>query len=107
MSIRPFDWRDLPALHHHRKNSIFLYSAQALTRGPGLFKGTLLSCITPAMGIFTSVAPKNGSTGTVIIGQIFHIAGSPFAQLTFLAPDTALNSPAVLALLDHLASKAG
>jgi hypothetical protein len=107
MTIRPFDWRDLPALYRYRNQSVFLYSALVLTRGPLLMPGALLSSLMPAMGIFTSVSSKNGDTDQALIGQILHIPGSQFAQLTFLAPDAALESGAILPLLDYLASQAG
>jgi hypothetical protein len=107
MSIRSFDWRDLPALHRYKRRSVFLHSALVLTRGPLMISGALLSSLTPAMGIFTAVSTRNGRSDEVIIGQMIHMPGAPFAQLTFLAPDAALDSSAILSLLDHLASQAG
>ena len=107
MSIRSFDWRDVPTLNRYKQRSVFLHSALVLTRGPLLISGALLSSLMPAMGIFTSVSTKNGTSDQVIIGQMIHMPGAPFAQLTFLAPDAALESSAILSLLDHLASQAG
>lgn len=107
MSIRPFDWRDLPALHRHRKNSVYLHSALVLTRGPMLISGALLSSFMPAMGIFTTVATKNGVSDEVLIGQMIHLASTPSAQLTFLAPEAALDSGSILRLLDAMAAQAG
>jgi hypothetical protein len=107
MAIRSFDWRDLPALHRYRQRCVFLHSALLLTRGPLMISGALLSSLTPAMGIFTCVSTKNGSSDQVIIGQMIHMPGTPFAQLTFLAPESALDTPVILSLLDHLATQAG
>jgi len=97
MSIRPFDWRDLPALHRYRKQSVFLKQ---------LFSSAILSSLTPAVGIFTAVGVRNGDTDDVLIGQITHTPGAQMAHLTFLAPDAALHSAALPALLDHLSSQA-
>jgi len=105
--IRPFDWRDLPALHRYRRHSIFLHSSLLLTRGPLLFSGALLSSLTPAAGIFTSVCISDGETDQVIIGQIIHPPSSQCAQLTFLAPDDALDSGELPSLLDHLIAQMG
>ena len=41
MSIRPFDWRDLPTLLRYRDQSVFLNSALFLTRGPSLLTRAL------------------------------------------------------------------
>ncbi len=106
MTIRPFDWRDLPALHRYRHQSVFLNTSLLLTRGPLLIPGALLSSLAPAMGVFTSVSVENEDTYHVIIGQIIHTAGTQCAQLTFLAPDEALESDRVPPLLDHLSVQA-
>jgi hypothetical protein len=90
MSIRAFDWRDLPALHRYRRQSVFLNSALLYTRGPMMFQGAMLSSLSQATGIFTSVSTKNGDTRHVLIGQAVHSAGSQIAQLTFLCPDEAM-----------------
>ena len=105
MSIRPFDWRDLPALHRYRHSSVFMHSSLLLTRGPMLIPGALLSFFTPAMGIFTSISNHNGDTDQTLIGQIIHAADSQYAQLTFLAPESALDSDGLPPLIDSLASR--
>ena len=107
MTIRPFDWRDLPALHRYRRHCVFLHSALVLTRGPLMFSGALLSSLSPAMGIFTIVSTKNGSNDQLLIGQMIHQPNNPFAQLTFLAPDAALDTGSILDLLDQMAAQAG
>lgn len=105
MSIRPFDWRDLPALHRYRNESVFLNSSMVLTRGPTLIPGALLSSFPSATGVLTSVSVNNGDTDQTLIGQAIHTAGSQCAQMAFLAPDSALDSEAIPALLDHLSNR--
>jgi hypothetical protein len=106
MAIRPFDWRDLPALHRYRRQSVFLNSALLYTRGPMMFPGAVISSLTQATGIFTSVSTRNGDTSHVLIGQAIHSPGAQIAQLTFLCPDEAMRSAALPALLDHLSVQA-
>jgi hypothetical protein len=77
-----------------------------LTRGQLSIPGAMLSFITPGMGIITSVSTRNGDD-QALIGQVIHLPGSQFAQITFLAPDTDLDSPALLALLDYMAGQVG
>jgi hypothetical protein len=106
MSVRPFDWRDLSALHRYRKQSVFLNSALVLTRGPMLFSGALLSFITPAAGIYTSVSTKNDGENRVLIGQIIHYPlSSQTAQLTFLAPADVVDEADLHALMEHLSTQ--
>jgi hypothetical protein len=122
MIVRPFDWRDIPALQRYRQSSVFLDSALLFTRGPLSVPGALLSYLAPSMGIFTGAVDGNGEgeqpmvehpmtgqpiIGQPIIGQFIHPLGSPFAHLTFLAPDTALETTAVSALLDYLVTLSG
>jgi hypothetical protein len=107
MKIRAFDWRDLPALQRSRGQSVYLHSSLLLTRGPLLVSGALLSTLVPSMGVYTSVgAAEDGKTELPLIGQIIHIPGAQAAQLTFLAPHTAIESSSLPGLLDHLAGQA-
>jgi len=105
MSIRPFDWRDLPALHRYRNQSVFLHSSLVLTRGPMLLSGAILSALAPSMGINTTVSTRNGDNQT-LIGQTIQTPGSQNAQLTFLAPEEALRSIDFSPLLDYLCAQA-
>jgi hypothetical protein len=106
MSIRPLDWRDIPALHRYRRQGVFLDNALLLTRGSHMFAGSILSFLTPASGIFTSVSTNNGDTKHVLIGQFIHPQGEQTAHLTFLAPEEALESSSLPELLDHLSVQA-
>jgi hypothetical protein len=107
MTVRPFDWRDFPALHRCRFQSIYLDSARALTRGPQLLPGALLSYLAPATGVFTCVLDEGASVEAPIMGQFTHALGSQFARLAFLTPETALESASVTTLLEHMAALSG
>ena len=107
MNVRPFDWRDIPALNRSQQDSVFLDSALLLTRGPLLVPGALLSYLAPAMGVFTGVVENNAPNGAHLMGQIIHLPGSPFAHLTFMAPSAALSQPPVSALTEYLVTIAG
>ena len=102
MNIRPFDWRDLPALHRYRKKSVYLHSSLRLTRGVRLLSGAILSSFASPTGTFTSVSLNNGDTEDELIGQITHPSGSQLAYLTFLTPDRALGSDGLSGLLEQL-----
>ncbi|HUV92230.1 MAG TPA: hypothetical protein VMV80_04010, partial [Anaerolineales bacterium] len=68
MKVRPFEWRDLPILHRHRHQSIFLDSALVLTRGSLLVPGALLSYLVPTMGVFTYVSNGGSQEDPLLIG---------------------------------------
>lgn len=107
MAVRAFDWRDLGSLHYFRNQSVFLDSSLVLTRGPLLVPGALLSFLAPGMGVFTAVSQADTRDEGSVYGQIIHLLGSPFAQLTFVTPQEALNSPNLAELLDYLVAIAG
>ena len=107
MTIRPFDWRDIQVLYRFRQQSVFLYSALVLTRGPMLVPGALLSYLAPSTGIFTATRKRSARSDTPIIGQTIQLPGSQFAHLTFLTPDSALNDNPLGSLIDYLAVQAG
>jgi len=106
MTVRHFDWRDLVGLHRWRHESVFMDSTLVLTRGPRLLSGALLSYLAPTTGIFTGVSDA-ADLGHPVIGQVMHFLGSSSAHLTFVTPDGGLESPALLELLDHLATLCG
>lgn len=108
MSIRPFDWRDLPKLYNYRKKGLFLDKTLVLTRGSILVPaGAILSYFAPATGIFTYLSSNNGNPNQPLIGQVIHEHKTPHARLSFLAPETALDSPAFSALIEHMISRVG
>jgi hypothetical protein len=106
MSVRLFDWRDLPALYNYRNKSVFLHSSLVLTRGSWTISGALLSSFAPTAGISTYVSVDNGDTDHKLIGQTIQTPGSQIAQLTFLAPEEALDSGALPGLLEYLSGQA-
>lgn len=106
MNVRPFDWRDIPALHRHRNDGVFLDSVLFLTRGPMMVTGVLLSTLAPTSGIFTSVLNGDDGQGP-LIGQFIHSQNSQFARLSFLTPQTALESHDVTMLMDFMVVVSG
>ena len=70
MGVRLFDWSDLPALHHYRKDGVFLDSALLLTRGPLVGPGGIVLLLAPSMGIFTCYSRKRVNTGPQRDGPI-------------------------------------
>lgn len=107
--IRPFELRDLPTLNRHRRQGLFLDSIPMLTRGRSLVPvGAALSPLAQATGVFTSVyRDETSPDGEVILGQAAHSSGSPVARLTFIAPDAAIASLALVPLLEHLIRQLG
>jgi len=108
MSIRPFDWHDLPLLYRYRQHGLFLDSTLAFTRGTVLVPtGALLAYFAPATGIFTYVGNPGGGDGPPLVGQVQHTAGAAFARMTFLAPEEVVHSVSLPALLDTITVEIG
>ncbi|RPI33181.1 MAG: hypothetical protein EHM70_06815 [Chloroflexota bacterium] len=109
MSVRPFDWRDLPALHRYRNQCLFLDSTRLLTQGPTLIPaGALFSYLAMAMGIFTFQSVTNGgSEKVVLLGQVVHPTGAACARLSFLTPASAVESASLPELVEHLTAAIG
>jgi hypothetical protein len=107
MSVRHFDWRDLLTLRRLRSQSVYLNSALVLTRGPMLVPGALFSVLAPSMGIFTYVLNGEAAGDPPVFGQFIHLMGSPLSHLTFLTPDAALDSTAVVSLMEHMIAQSG
>ncbi|HEX9617352.1 MAG TPA: hypothetical protein VGA03_08030 [Anaerolineales bacterium] len=108
MSVRLFDWRDLPVLLRYRRHGLYFDTASFLTRGPmRVPAGAMLSYLAPATGIFTYLATKRINNGFPILGQVTHRSGLPFARLSFLAPEAALESSALPELLEYMITQIG
>lgn len=104
MTTRSFEWRDILALHRYRNKSVYLHSSLIFTRGSWLISGALLSSLTSSMGLYTAVSTDKQYG--LLIGQILHMRGSQQAQLTFLAPEPALDVGSYSGLLDRLSGQA-
>jgi hypothetical protein len=108
MTVRAFDWRDLPVLLRYRHHGLFFDTASLLTRGPILVPaGAVLSYLAPATGIYTYLGSEDGNHREPLMGQIVHNFGSPFARLSFLAPEGALESAALPQMLEHMITQIG
>ncbi len=106
--IRTLSLLDLPTLHRYRARGVFLDSTMAFTWGGTLIPaGALLSYLAPATGVYTFLSKTDGHTDPPVIAQVIHNAHSPSARFSFLAPDSALDSPALPNLLDHVAAQVG
>jgi hypothetical protein len=108
MTVRPFDWRDLPALHRYRNQCIFLDSARFLTKGPTLIPArALFSYFALTTGIFMYQSSSNGSSENVLLGQVIHPSGIASARLAFLTPITALDTSSLPAFIEHVVKEIG
>lgn len=108
MKIRPFEWRDIPALHRYRRRGLFLDSRQLLTRGPVLVPaGAVLTSLASRTGIFTYLCEPGVQKGEPLIGQVTHNGGATFARLAFLAPETGVDAAGLPALFDQMAAEIG
>jgi hypothetical protein len=112
MSVRPFDWRDLLVLYRYRNRYVYLDTTRLLTQGPAFAPvGSIFSYFAPAFiqttGVYTLQSKDDGSSPQVIFGQATHVTGSPSAHLAFLAPETAVESPGLLPLLEQLTVEVG
>jgi hypothetical protein len=106
--IREFDFPDLITLARYRKRGLFLDSIPTLTWGrPMVPAAALLSPFSAAFGVFTAVLQEDDGDNESIIAQVSHPIDSPFAHFTFLAPDSAVESSALTALLDYLIQTIG
>ena len=113
MNIRPFEWRDLPLLHRFRSQCLYLDSTLSLTSGLAYAPaGALLSSFSSAVGIYTSYAASDGSEAGSekefhLFGQATHSLGNVSARLSFLTPQSCLESNGLVPLVEHLAVQVG
>lgn len=106
--IRSFEFRDITTLRRYRQRGLFLESIPTLTWGRGLVPaGAVLSPLSVALGVFTSLYRDEGNRSEPVIAQVAHLSGSPFARFTYIAPDSAVLSPALSPLLEHLIRRVG
>lgn len=105
--IRSISPRDFLLLSRYRNRGLFLDSVPTLTWGRGIVPlGALLSTFSALTGVFTAVGAREEGD-LPLLGQIFHSAGSPYAHFTYLAPQSAVDSPQLPELLEHLIRRVG
>lgn len=103
MPVRPLDLLDLITLYNFRHRLVPLDSARTLTRGNRMSMISMLSYLNPRREIATAISTHKDD---ILLGQVTHSNGSPYASLAFLAPEE--SSPQVQnSLLDHLSVQAG
>jgi hypothetical protein len=108
MTVRPFDWRDLPALHRYRKQCIFLDSTRFFTKGPTLIPArALFSYFALTTGIFMYQSSYNGDKENLLLGQIIHPSGTARARLSFLTPASALETASLPVFVEHVVKEIG
>lgn len=105
--IRKFDWRDLALLHRVRNDGLCTDSRLAYTRGPHALQTALLDTLIPGGLACTLVARPEDENQPSVVGQFRHRGGEPHAQLAFLGPSMAFQTPAAARLLDELSKAAG
>jgi hypothetical protein len=106
MTVRHFDWRDLSGLRRWQHEAVFMDSSLVLTRGPLVMQGALFSYLAPSSGIYTAVSDAS-DLGNPVFGQAMQQSESPFAHLTFITPDTGMESSALPELLEFLVTLSG
>jgi hypothetical protein len=102
MGVRQFYWRDLPKLLRYRHQGKYFDNALVLTRGSvQLPVGALTSYFAPATGIFTYLCKNDNEPDCPLIGQVTHGNNMPFARLSFLTPESAIESNILPALIEQ------
>ncbi|KAA3646483.1 MAG: hypothetical protein DWQ07_09730 [Chloroflexi bacterium] len=108
MTVRPFELRDMLILNRYRDQGIFLDTIPTLTWGRVLIPmGAMLSPLSDTTGVITSLAFEDGDRRNPLVGQVAHIRNLPFARFSFLAPESAIESTALPALLENLVQRVG
>jgi len=103
MTVRRFDFLDIPTLARYRRDVLTLDSARALTRGNPIGAAALLSYLNPRRFIFTAVASEDGKH---LIGQITLTETETAARLNFLAPQDGPEG-LIVPLVETLVAEAG
>jgi hypothetical protein len=108
MIIKQFDWRDFPTLLRYRNRGLFFDSASILTRGEVIVSTrAVLSYLAPTIGIYTYLCVDEDNNFERLMGQVSHAQGDQLARLTFMAPETSLETAALNALLEYIIQKIG
>jgi hypothetical protein len=108
MTIRPFDWRDLPNLHRYRNQCLFLDSTRLLTHGPQLIPVRMLfSYFALSSGILMYQSSANNRHKHALLGQVIHSQGKSCARLSFVTPAFALEEGSLTGLVEHVVKDLG
>jgi hypothetical protein len=108
MSVRRFDWRDLPTLHSYRNQCLFLDSTHLLSNGPRLIPArAIFTYLALSSGIYMYQASSNGKPNNTLLGQVIHKGGRACARLAFLTPASALDSPNLTPLIERMVKDIG
>lgn len=88
-------------------SAIFLNNQFLLTRGAGASaRGALFSPLSAFTGLHT-FASQSAGRNQAVFAQAYQPAGAPLAHCVFVAPATALDSPAMAELLDGITKQLG
>lgn len=66
-----------------------------------------MSYFAPATGVFTYICTGSDHRAGPLLGQVVHGPGSPIGRLSFLAPESAIHSDGLPALLEHMVTRLG
>ncbi len=102
--IRPLELLDLPILYRYRDNAVSLDTTRLLTRGSPLSAAGLMSYLNPQRHVYGAIIETHDPP---LVGGVIHTHGETFARLLYAAPHSALASPALIELIEHLAEEAG
>ncbi len=108
MNIRQFDLRDLPTLIRYRNRGLFFDNASVLTRGEVLVPArALLSYFALATGNYTYLGRDKQYSDEPLLGQVRHAQGDELAHLSFIAPESSLETGALHPLLEYIIQQIG
>lgn len=108
MTVRSLDWRDLPALIRYRNQSLYLDSTRLLTVGARPVSArALLSYLSFSTGIHLYSSCQNGAADQVMLAQVQHAYGKPFARLSYVTPASAASSGLLTRLVEHIVKDIG
>jgi hypothetical protein len=105
MTTRALDLLDLPILHRYRNEALGFDATRALTRGNPLGTMGWMSYMDPTRHMYAAIT--DDSNGSSLLGGVYQARGEMCAKLSYLAPASKLDDPALIALLENLAAEAG
>lgn len=106
IGVRVFAWHHLFKLYRYRREILPLDSELLLTQGNPANPAAMLGNLNPASGITMGVCPSDDG-GPALIGQMRYASGDRSAHVSFIAPESAAESPSLPSLMDYFAGHAG